>query len=823
MKILDDSPPRSSTTRKRAWLIACLAGLLTGLVYLMWSQVLGPAPETVTPRSEVEPVTPSTRTATAANSSNETKREKAVGEASTTWRIRVLDASTREPISGAHAKLTARDVEIESTSTADGSVELAVADRPDIRSADLIVDHPYYIATRVAALAPNDGRDVLLVRGGEIAGRVVPIPSSTATISLSEQTSEDGSSWPIRRADCDAQGRFRFTRLPAGDYTLAANVADWCTPTLHGLRIESGKARDVTLPLTRGAVLRGRLLSSGTEVSIEKARVTMNLEDIYRAPHEPLQAREAVTDAAGRFEFRDLPATTYTLIFRVPDQSTFRRLFMIHNNGDAIDQDFFAPPVIQFHGRVVDLEGKPMAGAIVALTEEFRWREVTARGLEAFNAEGCASTPTGADGRFVIRAQFDASSSLYVLARSTEQANLGVGWTVLSRRLSSKETDVDLGDLTVANTSVLKGIVKSEQGMPVAGAIVEISDPGRHPRNPVSSSGDGAFSIAVLDYGGRIVPLTTLSAHSAGLASDLVRVDKATGESIEIVLHPVHVVRGSVIDTDGRAVPNIQVVLGTPLPDHKRGPKVGGGDIPRNTDEFGRFRFEDVVKMQSEIGLNPAVQNNWAIESREPAAIPAEGEQEVKVVLRRVAEEERATLHGRLIIAKEFDSLDELRIEVLPQQPDSSVPDPNGFAWGSKKRGILERAGDAFVLSNVPPGRMVFEISCRECVTVLRPIELRPGETFDLGDVPIDRGVYVTVHVIDPNGKPVDGATVEFVPLDGIRAPVKALPETGGRYWSRPPCGQSLDVRVHRAGSADHVQRIDAPCGSEINVEVRME
>jgi protocatechuate 3,4-dioxygenase beta subunit len=824
MKALDNSSQRSSTARKRAWLIACLAGAIAGIVYLMFGRVLEPAPEPDASRSELEPANPasSVRTATASPSPDDTKREIAASGSSTTWRIRVLDSSTHEPVSGARAKLTAREVEAEATSAADGSVELVIADRPEVRSADLLVDHPEYMSTRVPSLPPDDRRDVLLVRGGEIVGRVAPNPSSTATISLSQQTSEDANAWPIRNVETDAQGGFRFTRLPPGDYTLAATVAGWCTPTLHGLRVESGKTRDVTLPLTRGATLRGRLLSLGTEVAIEKAHVTMNLEDIYRAPHEILQPREAVTDSAGRFEFHDLPPTAYTLLFRVPDQSTFRRQITIHNIGEAIDQEFYAPAMLQFHGRVVDLEGRPMPGAIVALTDEFRWREVIARGLDAFNADGCASARAGADGKFIIRAQFDADTSLYVLGRSTDQAELGMAWSVLSRRLSSKESDVELGDLTIGNTSILRGLVKNEHGLPVAGATVEILDPGRHPRNPVTSTGDGAFSIPVLDFGGRIVLLTTLSARSPGFVSDHVNLIKSN-DSIELVLHPVHVVRGRVIDTDGRAVPNIQVVLGTPLPEHKRGPRVGGGDIPQNTDEFGRFRFEEVVRMQSEIGLNPAVQSDWTIESRDPALIPADGDQEVKVVLRHVAEEERATLRGRLVIAKEFDSLEELRIEVLPQQADSNVPNPNGYGYGSKKRGMLERTGDSFVLSNVPPGRIVFEVSCHHCVPVTRPIELRPGEVFDLGDVPIDRGVYVTVHLTDANGKPVGGATVEFVPLEPGRSPHQALAEQGGVYWGLPPCGRTFDIRVHRAGKEDYSQRFEAPCDHQSTVEVRVE
>jgi protocatechuate 3,4-dioxygenase beta subunit len=817
--------PATPTARKRWVLVAIVAAVLAGFGYLTLGPILGPSRESGTTRDEdarSAPKAPGERALTPDAAPTAAERQSVAKENAVAWKLRVLDESTRDPVSGARVRLSARDRQVDGVSAGDGSVVLELEGASQRSTADALVEHPSYFAVRVAALTPTEAHDVTMKRGGEIAGRCVPSPNAPAALSLYEQTSEDEKAWPVRRVESDAHGNFHFAQLEPGDYTLSAAFDGWTTPTLHSLRIESGKVRELTLNLTPASVLRGRLLSPGDELPIEGARVTISLEDARRASREPAKDREVTTGAGGRFEFRDLAATTYALVFRSRECGGFRRLLTVVHGGEPIDQDFYAPPKVIVHGRAVDARKMPLEDATFALLDEFSSANISSD-VRHLSLDGIPSTHSAADGRFSITSRLDKGGNQFLLMRSAEAAAAGMSWLWFSLYGSGDKTDIDVGDVRLPRPRIINGVVRHASGAVVPSATVEVMEFNKRTSSSTKSNDDGSFSIGAPDDGGQRTFGLTLSARIPGFSSDRVKVDKPAADPIDLVLHPVRLITGRVIDTDGRAVPSIQIVLGTPLPDHKRGPKLGGGDIPQITDEFGRFRFEDVVSMESEIALDGKVQDDWLIETRDPATIPADGDQEVKIVARRVESKERASVRGRLVVAKELADVRELRIEALPLSETANEPDPNAYPWRSKKRGIVERDGDAFVLGNVSPGRIMLQISCSDCVPVARPLEVRPGETFDVGDIALRRAVSVSVHLVDASGKPVSDAEVEFLSGDGERATPRVINFKNGTYYGRPPCGGSIDVRIRRAGRADRTQKLDVPCEAPVDAEMHVD
>jgi len=268
-------------------------------------------------------------------------------------------------------------------------------------------------------------------------------------------------------------------------------------------------------------------------------------------------------------------------------------------------------------------------------------------------------------------------------------------------------------------------------------------------------------------------------------------------------------------------------VLGTPLPDHKRGPKPGGGDLPTHTDEFGRFRFPDVVCMDSEVGFDPRVQPEWVMESRSPAVIPATGDQFVTVVARHVVAEERATVKGRIVV-KGVDSITDLRMQVVPQKRGSTEPNYGAAqSRDPKLNGILARSGDEFTLENVDGGAGVLIVSCRGCRDFSRLVELRAGETLDIGEIELVHSTQITVVIKDANDRPINDATAELVALDGDEKPVRSFKVNDGVVFADAVCGRSYELRVRRAGHEAHVQRVEVPgdqkIGTPFTLTVRLE
>jgi hypothetical protein len=145
------------------------------------------------------------------------------------------------------------------------------------------------------------------------------------------------------------------------------------------------------------------------------------------------------------------------------------------------------------------------------------------------------------------------------------------------------------------------------------------------------------------------------------------------------------------------------------------------------------------------------------------------------------------------------------------------------FPSGSNKRGILERDGDTFTLSNVQPGRMYLIVHCRECGAVQRALDLHPGETLDVGDVEIARAAQLSLHFIDAKNLPVANVKFEMYLLGKREEQLEPI-NLGSEFMIQNAlCGRSYEVRVPREGRPDFVQRIDVPNESKFQVTVRLD
>jgi hypothetical protein len=808
-------------------LAAVVVAVLAGVWFLfVWS---GPqaarelSHEERTTGAETSGVSTSS-SARASTDDSERSRAPVADAAAITWRIRVLEREKREPVAGARVRLSNGEWHTEGVSGADGTLELRAEVGSAAREADLAVDHPSFAPTRIASVKAGEARDVLLVRGGEIRGHCQPSPNAAADVLLFEQITENPSNWSVQHASSDARGEFRFAELRPGDYALTAKVSGWSAPSMFSVRVEAGVVSDITLDLTPEAVLHGRLLSAANQAPMPNVRVSITV-GIWKTVWLPgASLPETVTGADGRFEIRQLFPAQCSLYFRAGDAPKFRRAFNVQHAGESIEQDFIAAPSVRFHGRIVEANKTLVPDAEVALVSD--WSELAGLNARSFDASRHINTRSRADGTFEMTTLVDPGAQLYLLRRRSLSDSRDTAWEYSEVTSPRDGTEKDLGDVELAALRTIRGSVEDERGAPVAGASVLLTRKnGNRTASSTTSAEDGSFSIDAADSGSKPSFGLRIAARRAGFASDNVSVEKPSPDPIRLVLHPVRAVSGRVVDADGRGVPSLQVVLGTQLADHGRGPRIGGGDAVERTDEFGRFRFAEAVSMESEIGNDSRVQSDWVIESRDPAVIPADGDREVTVVVRRVETVGRATIRGRIVRRPGLEVLDAPRIEALPAKGDTSEPDEQAIPWGSKRRGILDFVGDTFTLSNVTPGRIVLVVACWHCSGATIPLEIRPGETMDVGDIELARTAEVWVKFVDASGRELHGVKFSVHPIDKPEQTLRGKQMfVGDNYiFDNLRCGESFELRVPRAGHDDAVQRFDVPFQPHLDVTVRLE
>jgi len=112
------------------------------------------------------------------------------------------------------------------------------------------------------ALPMPDPLDVELPRGGRLTGTVVDglgAPRTGARVRV-----VGSGLWPARELEADPTGRFDAGLLPPGFYEAEAFDAAQASPLLRGIEIRPGEANDVRLALAPGGFVAGRVTAETT-------------------------------------------------------------------------------------------------------------------------------------------------------------------------------------------------------------------------------------------------------------------------------------------------------------------------------------------------------------------------------------------------------------------------------------------------------------------------------------------------------------------------------------------------------------------------------
>jgi hypothetical protein len=326
-----------------------------------------------------------------------------------------------------------------------------------------------------------------------------------------------------------ADGRYRFTSLPAGSYTLGATLPHPQGSALTGassVRIVNGEARivDITIPPTGGV--------TGL-VRRENGDVVVNLTVQLRAANF---SRSTRTDTGGRFTFADVPPGPVTLETVDAATNTAATASVTVVAAEDVTQHLTLVVGATVVGLVTNPNNQPVSGAQVTLTA----------------ANGTFSATSGADGRYRIERVATGQVAVVAIDAATGLR----GRTIGSVGLSGQTITVNVR-LVVSGT--VTGIVfRSDRVTRVAGAQVRLFDAGFSPTTTSDAQGSYAFDFVPL--GGFTVDVTDPATGDRGAVSNQVTVNGET-RTIDVVLLGLGSAAVTVRDAAENLTPNARVTL----------------------------------------------------------------------------------------------------------------------------------------------------------------------------------------------------------------------------------------------------------------------
>jgi hypothetical protein len=278
---------------------------------------------------------------------------------------------------------------------------------------------------------------------------------------------------PTRITETDAQGRYRLTNLPPGEYLIAAgligvgtyypNETDWLRASAVTVKDNAPINIDIKMLTGIGARVAGRVTPPPAPGSGEIAVLSgVSLAEVA----------EIAVAADGRFEFGRVPAGRY-LVSLFPTPPGLGSLAVDLRDTDATALDIKRPITQQITGRIVMSAG-PVPKGLLALVADRSYVPITING----------------DGTFTTRAQ--------AARHRFEFSGMPAGYRLTSARQGSQ--DVSQG-LTVG-------------GSDVSGVVITVEAPRDLPR--VSGTIAGLGRPATVEMRGPIIGALTAAVGKDG-------------------------------------------------------------------------------------------------------------------------------------------------------------------------------------------------------------------------------------------------------------------------------------------------------------------
>jgi RNA polymerase sigma factor (sigma-70 family) len=424
-------------------------------------------------------------------------------------------------------------------------------------------------------------------------------------------------------------------------------------------------------------------------------------------------------------------------------------------------------------GRVLDADGKPLAGAEVAVMaapqRTRRGGDLSSGGPEVL---GCGKADP--EGRFRLDVPRTSSARFPGVFAVAAAAGHGIGWQPLD-----PDAEKPAADIRLAQEQVIRGRFVDVQGQPAAGVSVRVGlvRPRQGGREGVGAPAAGQESpawpkAALTDKDGRFEVRGLGRGMTAALgvgddrfATQVLNVATDDGEVIK-ALEPAHIIEGTVAYADtGKPVAGARLTVFA-----ARSELDSWFGIDGRADENGRFRINPRPGSSFQVSAYAPDGEPYLTVQKRVKWPPAAVKQQVELKLPR-----GVLVRGQLTEADSGRAVAKATVQFLPRQADN----PNYrrdvlTGWESTVVGgddgrfdICVLPGPGHLLIHGPtPDYVMAEVSeakllqgkeggSRYYAHAVVPLGLKAGAgTHDVA-VKLKRAVTVKGRLVDPDGKPV--------------------------------------------------------------------
>lgn len=691
-------------------------------------------------------------------------------------------------------------------SSAEGLAVLAVRASGTV---EVVAEAPGHVTARSDPVAPPLDRplELELPRGGRLRGEVLdaagaPRPGARVRVVGSGL-------WPAREFPADASGRFDAGMLPPGFYEAEAYEASDVSALERGIEVRPAEETAVRLTLAPGGFLAGRLAFEGAGGVPEAASVTVHG---LRSRLVPIRAAPA---ADGRFRVGPLRPGRH-LVRAVAEPFLPGEAWAEVEAGETVEVELTLRTGRTLRGRVVGPDNAPVAGARLTLSGRaddgtFVLRSPTTEALAALDRRGLAPLgrllpigelgvlegplppipprpfawldgrapePAGRDGPHAVSGP-DGPPPLTTdrqgefLLDGLPPGKFGV--IVTHPEFAPLAQDVVVAAAEPVTTVVLRlaegctlaGVVRDDQGRPVAGANVRVLSGGM---DPLVWRSDDAGLFTVRHLPAHVALRVQLPGYfAADLELDLTGAPCA-GQT-EVVLRKLGGrVAGRVLDARRFPIAGARVRV-EPAEGEARWAAQGAvsaadGTFAASAPAEGRLRVAAAHPEYVETSIETA---------------PAE---DLELVLRRGVRLRGTVVDeiGRPVAAEVSVRADGQELRAIRAAPDGSFDAGRVPAGTYEIRGRAEGFADATVWTGV-------DEPARDSAAAERSVELV-----------LRRGVTLEGRVVDRFDEPVAGAVVQ-ARLRGSRLPARETRsgDDGGFVLAGLPPG-TWDVAAERDG-----------------------
>lgn len=592
----------------------------------------------------------------------------------------------------------------------------------------------------------------------------------------------------VAETTSDAGGLFAFDQVPAGSGLIVRVAAKGYSPALATLDsvIAGGTVTSrITLAAYSGR-MEGRVIDAATEQPVAGARVMVERDDLG-------EVATAATAANGSFT-ADVPALTgaaYRATVAAPGYKPLRlekikldEMGQVSLTGER--QLRLEPLTTSIAGRVLDEDGKPVAGLPVMLEQQ--------------GAGLVAEATTDTDGMFrwtqvELGKRYRTRIATHEMVHDhnlRKWAPLTGDWiTPEAGRVANLSLTVRAGLLHDYGPGVIRGLVTLPKGTPVAGARVELIRPGADKLiAETKTADDGSYRFADVEanlprpgsFSGKdgigYVVRVTAEGHYPVLSSSVdVTPDKES--LIDLTLRPL---RGSlavrVVDQDGTALDLAELRL-TPAESGATLVYKTSGGIAHMTAPAGQPYWLEAAKP----GYRTVVLGPVEPSSDQETALDLVLQAQSGILTGQVTDQERQPLAGATVTA------------ALPDGATlTATTGPNGgytffdLPAGAPLLVTAQRAGHAAagtdrVITVVPGGKAYADLTLRAAAGT------------------------ITGRVADEAGRPVAGTTVELWLAGKGSVDFTVTGEDGSFSFKAAPADPDRPYAVRVAGAIAGVRQ----------------